>query len=262
MDCKNTQLLHSDAEHGRLATDVMSDRQLHLEACTQCQGAEQLQQELTRTLERHLPRHPASASLKRQLEARWLPTSELAKSRWGWRAAFIPTAVTAALISAWAMGFHLGKRTDRGEAIVAMEAVNDHLRLLDGETPLQVLASDLHQVKPWFAGRLDFAPPVQFKGDADYPLLGGEVSRFLDQRVARFVFARRLHKISLFVLPMRGLAMVGGSGPALGASPALTSTSRGFSVVGWQSDDFAYVLVSDLKPEELRDLGRRIQAAR
>ena len=259
MDCKNTQLLFSDAEHGRLSADVMTDRRLHLDGCAPCAKADRLEQELTRTLERHLPQHPASLALKRQLDTQWLPAGKPAKPRWGWRAVFLSAAATMAV---GALGFHLGKRADRVQSIIAMEAVNDHLRLLDGETPLQVLASDLHQVKPWFAGKLDFAPPVQFKGDDDYPLLGGEVSRFLDQRVARFVFARRLHKISLFVLPERGLVMAGGRGPTFGASPALAGASRGFSLVGWQGDDFAYLLVSDLNPVELLDLGRRIQAAK
>jgi len=266
MDCKNTQLLFSDAKHGRLAAEVMTDRQLHLEDCPLCGGAEKAEQELTRALERYLPQHPASPALKRQLEARWLPKGESAKLRRLWRAAFIPAAVTAATLAALAVGYHLGKPTERGESAVVMEAVNDHLRFLDGETPLQVLASDLHQVKPWFAGKLDFAPPVHFRGDDDTPLVGGEVSRFLDGRVAHFVFARRLHKISLFVLPVesgvRGGEATGGRGPAFGASPALAGVSRGFSLVGWQGDEFAYLLVSDLNPEELLALGQRIQAAR
>jgi anti-sigma factor RsiW len=160
-----------------------------------------------------------------------------------------------------ALGFQLGQRTTRGDTKVALEAVNNHLRLLDGETPLQVLASDLHQVKPWFAGKLDFAPPLSFKGDSDYPLLGGEVSRFLEQRVAHFVYARRLHKISLFVLPVRGSSIAGEPKPGLGASPALAGSSRGFALVGWQSGEFAYLLVSDLNASELLDLGRRMQTA-
>ena len=258
MDCKNAQLLFSEAEHGRLAPDAMAERQVHLETCAACSRAEQLDRELTRTLERRLPQFPASLALKRGLEARWLPRGDLAQSRLAWHVAFAPALVVAGILGALALGFHLGKRVDGGNAMFATEAVNNHLRLLDGETPLQVLASDIHQVKPWFAGKVDFAPPVQFKGDDDYPLLGGEVSRFLEQRVAHFAFARRLHKISLFVLPARG----GQRGLALGDSPALAGTSRGFSLVGWQHDEFAYLLVSDVNAADLVDLGRRIQAAR
>jgi anti-sigma factor RsiW len=266
MDCRNTQFLFSNAEHGRLSADAMAERQRHLDSCVQCQQTQHFDRDLMRTLERRLPQYPASLALKRSLTARWLSANEPAKARWPWRKSFMPVAGAVGILLASAVGFHVGKRGERDEAaagksIVAMEAVNSHLRLLDGETPLQVQAGDLHQVKPWFAGKLDFAPPVLFKGDAEYPLLGGEVSRFLEQRVAHFAFARRLHKISLFVLPARGLSLVSGRRLALAASPASIGSSRGFSIIGWQSGEFAYLLVSDVHPIDLLDLARRIEVA-
>jgi hypothetical protein len=42
---------------------------------------------------------------------------------------------------------------------VAEEAVNDHLRMLGG-APLAQVTGGLHEVKPWFGGKLDFAPTV------------------------------------------------------------------------------------------------------
>ena len=114
---------------------------------------------------------------------------------------------------------------------------------------------------PGQAGKLDFAPPVLFKGDVDYPLLGGAVSRFLEQRVAHFAFARRLHKISLFVLPVRGLPVASGQRLTLAASPASAGTSSGYAIVAWQNGEFAYLLVSDVHPTDLLDLARRIQVA-
>jgi len=161
-----------------------------------------------------------------------------------------------------AVGFSMGKRRGDPVALVGTEAVNDHLRMLEGETPLQVLASDLHQVKPWFAGKLDFAPSITFKGDDDYPLLGGEVVRFLERRVACFVFARRLHKISLFVVPKQDLAGPREIPAGLSSTPTPSFTSRGFSVVSWERDEVAYLLVSDLNTAELLDLGHRIQSSR
>jgi len=266
MDCRNAQLLFSDAEHGRLDADVMAERQRHLAACTPCSRVAERERELTRVLGLRLPSYPAPLALKLQLEARWLMASEPSRSRPPWRAIFVPVTIAATLALALAVGFRLGQRTTRadsgGKTSMAMEAVNDHLRLLDGETPLQVLASDLHQVKPWFAGKLDFAPPLSFKGDSDYPLVGGEVSRFLEQRVAHFVFARRLHKISLFVQPVRRGSSAGEREPVLGNWPALADISRGFAVVGWQSGEFVYLLVSDVNPADLLDLGQRIQSAR
>ena len=44
------------------------------------------------------------------------------------------------------------------------EAVNDHLRVLTSQHPLDIESGDVHQVKPWFEGRLDFAPVVAVRG--------------------------------------------------------------------------------------------------
>ena len=161
-----------------------------------------------------------------------------------------------------ALGFSMGKRRGDPVALLGTEAVNDHLRMLEGETPLQVLASDLHQVKPWFAGKLDFAPSITFKGDDDYPLLGGQVARFLERRVACFVFGRRLHKISLFVVPKQDLAGPRESPTGFSATPEQSFASRGFSVVSWEGGELAYLLVSDVNTAELLELGHRIQSSR
>ena len=48
-------------------------------------------------------------------------------------------------------------------------------------------------------GKLDFVPPVTFLGDDEFPLRGGDVAVFLGHKAATFVYARRLHVISLFV---------------------------------------------------------------
>jgi hypothetical protein len=63
----------------------------------------------------------------------------------------------------------------------------------------------MHQVKPWYEGRLDFAPVVRFLGDQEFPLAGGAIGYFLNRKAAVSVFHRHLHAISLIVFPARGL---------------------------------------------------------
>jgi anti-sigma factor RsiW len=64
------------------------------------------------------------------------------------------------------------------------EAVNDHLRVLSSQHPLDVESGGIHQVKPWFERRLDFAPVLAFEGDAEFPLRGGAVGYFRDRKAA------------------------------------------------------------------------------
>lgn len=130
------------------------------------------------------------------------------------------------------------------------ETVNDHLRMLAG-APLAQVAGGLHEVKPWFGGKLDFAPAVRFAGNADFPLQGGAVEPFLDRRAAVFVYKRRLHTASLFVVEGGGLDF---------PTSLRTGIVRGFSVALWSADGQGYALVSDLNLRELLELQAEIAA--
>ena len=85
------------------------------------------------------------------------------------------------------------------------EAVNDHVRLLQSQRPLEVESGGIHQVIPWFSGKLDFAPGIRFPGDAEFPLQGGAVGYFLDRKAATLVFGGPQSAISLFVFKADGL---------------------------------------------------------
>ena len=128
------------------------------------------------------------------------------------------------------------------------EAVGDHLRIVSAQHPLAVEASDMHQVKPWFTGRLDFAPAVAFTGDDEFPLVGGAVGYFVDRKCAVFLFRHRLHHITLLVVPAAGLPW-----------PTREAVhNRGFNVLLWQRDDLGYALVSDTDASELEALSQRV----
>ncbi len=138
------------------------------------------------------------------------------------------------------------------------EAVNDHLRVLYSEHPLEVESGGIHQVKPWFEGRLDFAPVVDFAGDDDFPLLGGSVAYFVDRKAATFLFRRRLHQITLFVFRAEGLRWPAWGGRAIGSGRGTLETQRGFHVALWRQGDLGYALVSDVNEGELLTLASKI----
>jgi len=138
------------------------------------------------------------------------------------------------------------------------EAVNDHLRVLYSDHPVEVESGGIHQVKPWFAGRLDFAPAVAFGGDDDFPLQGGAVAYFLDRKAATFIFKRRLHVITLFVFRAEGLPWPGIATQPLGGARGTFETSRGFHVVLWRKGDLGYALVSDVDSADLQMLAVKV----
>jgi len=261
MDCQDVRLHLLEYQRGRLDVGRQRDVRAHLDGCAACRRAETAEQTLTDLLERRLPIHAASLALKRRLAAAW-PAPPAPRRVWwsGW-GRLAPALAAAAVLAMAVPLFYYERafvRPPDGTAPMVTEAVNDHLRLLQSGHPLEVESGGIHRVKPWFEGRLDFAPVVAFAGDQEFPLKGGAVAYFLDRKAAAFVYGRRLHSISLFVFRADGLAWPSRGLRPIGRATAYAAAARGFSVVLWRSGDLGYALVSDVDPQELFDLAARI----
>ena len=229
-----------------------------------------IEAELDRALAR-LPARAAPAALRGRLDAMIAPASPPASTTEApprrerprgamFTASFVSACAAAALVLV-AMRVTrpgpAGQPSDGPSDLVA-EAVNDHIRVTSSTHPVDIESGGIHQVKPWFTGRLDFAPRVAFSGDADFPLVGGSVGYFRDRKAAVFVFRRRLHTITLLVLPPDGLAWPNGGPTRVGRLAISETTSRGFSVLMWRDGGLGYALVSDVARPELETLATKI----
>jgi anti-sigma factor RsiW len=255
MDCQEARPLILDQLRGTVTAEATAaELRAHLSTCSACRSHAGAERALSDVLEAKLPRFVAPVTLRQRLAASWpAPQSTARAPRRTWmRAREIAFAAAAAAALAVVVGSTTAVVVrDRSEVrLVEGEAVNDHLRVLGG-APLAQVTGGLHEVKPWFGGKLDFAPTVTFAGSAEFPLQGGAVEPFLDRRAAVFVYKRRLHTASLFVVPADSLAF---------PERVRTQTVRGFSLALWRSRDQGYALVSDLGLTELMELQRQIAA--
>jgi anti-sigma factor RsiW len=104
-----------------------------------------------------------------------------------------------------------------------------------------VASSDRHTVKPWFTGKLDFAPTVIDYSTDGFPLVGGRVDYLARRPVAALVYHRRKHVINLFIWPAAHAT----------ASTPQSVTIQGFQMVHWAEAGTAYWAISDLNSSEL-----------
>jgi anti-sigma factor RsiW len=126
---------------------------------------------------------------------------------------------------------------------LAREVVTSHIRSLQAEHLTDVTSSDRHTVKPWFKGKVDFAPTVCDPGGAGYSLVGGRLDYLDNRAVVALVYRRRQHVINVFLWPAESSP---GRGP-------VTATRNGYHVVQWVGGDMTWWAVSDLNPAELRE---------
>ena len=158
----------------------------------------------------------------------------------------------AASLVLLAGGFVLGRTTLLGSRLDA-EFVGAHVRSLLDEHAVEVVSSDHHTVKPWFAGRLAFSPPVPELGANGDVLLGGRLEYLEHQRIAVLVYRHGKHLISVFVFPRT----------AYRAHLEARDTIDGYHFLERDAGDFASIFVSDASAEEFDDFARHwVEAAR
>ena len=257
MDCNESRTHLVDCRRGTLAADLGAAVDAHLATCVACRHEDAADAQLSVLLEDRLSRPRAPDSLKRLLEERWLePAGRMPRTR-RW-ARFGKTAAAMVAGAALALAVVFALRARAPDRALVVEAVNDHLRVLYSDHPLEVESGGIHRVKPWFEGRLDFAPVIEFAGDDDFPLQGGSVGYFIDRKAATFVFKRRLHEITLFIFRADGLHWPRMGLRPIGAARGTVEMSRGFHVALWQEGDLGYALVSDVNEADLVALGAKV----
>jgi anti-sigma factor RsiW len=228
----------------------------HVATCARCAATERELLALRRLLREAAPRYAAPEGLRIRVATIAAGTEAAAR---------VPAAATllsrrraagwAAIAAAVVAGIGLGRLPDvwregtDESAAVADRVLSAHLRALRPDHLVDVVSSDRHTVKPWFAGRVSFAPPVKDLAADGFPLVGARLDVVGRRTVAALVYRRRQHSISLFVWP----------DVATETAP-IAFALDGYNVRGWRQTGFALWVCSDLAAGELDEFVARWRA--
>jgi len=253
MSCDDIRLLLEASADDELGGRDALDVERHLAECPSC--AQTLEARLalreaiaTADLRYRLP--PGSqARLRDAISGARAPAALPGRNgtRWRWLLA------AAAMVAIALGGFALGRLWPPAPATqLADAAVSSHVRSLLAGRPEDVLSGDHHTVKPWFTGKLDFAPEVIDLAGKGFRLSGGRLDDVAGRRVAALVYRAGAHQISLFTWPEASTGC---------EEPGAAQVRRGFRVLAWSCNGMAYVAVSDADEEGLRELAGDLDAA-
>jgi anti-sigma factor RsiW len=204
----------------------------HLSGCAQCAAARERLEALSSVVKEHATYYTAPAGLRARLESKLAP-----KQPWYGRWPVLAAACLALALVVWRVA------PAPGDSAIESEVVAAHLRSLMADHLMDVPSTDQHTVKPWFTGKLDFAPRVEDLSAQGFELVGGRLD-YLDGRpVAALIYRRRKHTINVFTWP---------AGP--GRQELRQDTRQGFHVVHWVSQGMQWWAVSDVSADDLRTL--------
>jgi mycothiol system anti-sigma-R factor len=234
---------------GELDAVRAAEFERHLEQCPECVTALESQESLRSSLQRAELYEKAPAELRQKVLSSLRPAAgpipfvaprrRAAVGQW----LAIAAVLLLLLYSGWRLFPGLGQKND--QTALAAQIVDAHLRSLEPGHLTDVISTDQHTVKPWFDGKLDFAPPVQDFAADGFPLTGGRLDVVGGRTVAALVYGRRKHFVNVFIWPSNNPD-----------APPSSGAQQGYHWITWQKNGMAYWAVSDTAAADLDELQR------
>ncbi len=260
MDCKQSQELLSAYVDAELDAASAMALAVHVEDCPACRAALEQLQALKTQVAQQATRHAAPEHLQHRIrtalaaeqpqrarQSRRAGAPQGRKSAWNW--AWINLGLTGLSTTAFAVTLALYLGQPSGSELLEQELVASHFRALMPDHLSDVASTDQHTVKPWFAGRLDYSPPVYDLAQQGFALIGGRLDYVHQRTVAALAYRHKQHIIDLYVWPVQ----------AADAAPR-GSSRQGFQLLGWRQNGMQFQAVSDMNGQDLATFAGQLRA--
>ena len=241
MTCDEAETLIHALIDDELDAGRAREVEAHVAQCPRCAASLAAYRQMSQAVASADLRYTAPESLRRRVEAALPKATAPAPSR---RAVLRCFALGSGVSAIAATGlFAIMLRNDDQERINS-EIVSAHLRSLQAGHLTDVLSTDQHTVKPWFNGKVDFAPDVKDFAAQGFPLVGGRLDYLNGETVAALVYHRDKHTINAFVWPAKT------------PGPNTVQERRGYTVINRDANGLHYCIVSDLNGKELTEFAK------
>jgi anti-sigma factor RsiW len=220
----------------------------HVRSCHSCSADALTRVQMKRTIQVSGRRFAPSAEFRRRVQQRIAPKPQRSLSL-GWTLA---AAMTVILVIGATTSTYMGTRFGRDR--VFSEIADLHVETLASSSPVDVISTDRHTVKPWFQGKIPFAFDLPELQNSEFSLLGGRMT-YLDQTPgAHLIYDVRKHHISVFVFQEQSLR-------ARLEENALSPKKAPFNMETWSQGGLRYFVIGDASAADIDSLANLLKAA-
>jgi anti-sigma factor RsiW len=222
----------------------------HLRTCASCAADALERVQMKRSVQMAGNRYAASAELRNRI-AQSVAAKPGRGSGWLWKILAVP-ALSLLLLSV-AVNWYVGRDNARRQRVYS-ELADLHVAALASASPVDVVSTDRHTVKPWFQGKIPFTFNLPELQGSEFTLLGGRVTYLAQTPGAHLIYQIRKHEVSVFIFQDRGAETASlPSGPVHAAS---------FNAENWAQGGLRYFVVGDVSADDIQALSKLLKDAR
>jgi len=232
-----------------LPLEEMRTFDAHVRNCPSCSADALSRVQLKRAIQVAGKRFTPSLEFRKRIQKTLAPKPHRS-FRLGWMLA--AAAVVVIVVGTLTTSTYLGNRSGRDQ--VFSEIADLHVAMLASSSPVDVISTDRHTVKPWFQGRIPFAFNLPELQNSEFSLLGGRMT-YLDQAPgAHLIYDVRKHHISVFVFQERSL-------PARLTDSSLQPGQLSFNMEIWSQGGLRYFVIGDASAADIDSLAKLFKTA-
>jgi anti-sigma factor RsiW len=234
---------------GEVPQEEMRTFDAHVRNCPSCSADALSRVQLKRAIQVAGKRFTPSAEFRKRMQQNMAPKRRRS-FRWGWTLAAAAAAVV--LVVGTLTSTYLENRSGRDQ--VFSEIADLHVETLASSSPVDVISTDRHTVKPWFQGKIPFAFNLPELQNGEFTLLGGRMTYLEQTPGAHLIYDVRKHHISVFVFQERSL-------PARLRDSAPEPDKLSFNMETWTDGGLRYFVIGDASAADIDSLARLFKAA-
>ena len=233
---------------GEVPEEEMRTFDAHVRNCPSCPADALMRVQMKRAIQVAGKRFTPSAEFRKRMQ-KSMASKRHRSFRLGW---MLAASAGVVLMVGTLTSTYIGNRSGRDQ--VFSEITDLHVETLASSSPVDVLSTDRHTVKPWFQGKIPFAFNLPELQNTEFSLLGGRMTHLDQSPGAHLIYDVRKHHISVFVFQERSL-------PARLTDRSLQPGKLSFNMETWNQGGLRYFVIGDASASDIDSLAKLFKTA-